>query len=79
VPDRSVADIPDGSSRLFVVTGAYAANMPDVRGGEYSGPHLPGELWGHPTRVGSSRLSKDVGTAAALSELATTLTCVALP
>jgi NAD(P)-dependent dehydrogenase (short-subunit alcohol dehydrogenase family) len=37
----------------------YAATMPDVRGGEYWGPDGPAELVGHPTRVGSSRLSKD--------------------
>jgi NAD(P)-dependent dehydrogenase (short-subunit alcohol dehydrogenase family) len=54
----------------------YAATMPDVRGGEYYGPSGIAELAGHPTRVGSSRSSKDTGTAGALWSLAEELTGV---
>jgi NAD(P)-dependent dehydrogenase (short-subunit alcohol dehydrogenase family) len=54
----------------------YAATMPDVKGGEYYGPGGVAELAGHPTRVGSSRSSKDAGTAAALWSLAEELTGV---
>ena len=55
----------------------YAATMPDVRGGEYWGPDGLAELVGHPTRVGSSRSSKDAGTAARLWACAEELTGVA--
>ena len=44
----------------------YAATMPDVLGGDYWGPDGPLELVGHPTRVGSSRSSKDGRTAVRL-------------
>jgi NAD(P)-dependent dehydrogenase (short-subunit alcohol dehydrogenase family) len=55
----------------------YAATMPDVSGGDYYGPDGLGELRGHPTRVGSSRASRDETVAAKLWELATELTGVA--
>jgi NAD(P)-dependent dehydrogenase (short-subunit alcohol dehydrogenase family) len=55
----------------------YAATMPDVRGGEYWGPDGPGELVGHPTRVGSSRSSRDGRTAVRLWGRAEELTGVA--
>jgi NAD(P)-dependent dehydrogenase (short-subunit alcohol dehydrogenase family) len=55
----------------------YAATMADVRGGEYWGPDGLGELRGHPTRVGSSRSSRDVRTAALLWTRAEELTGVA--
>lgn len=55
----------------------YAATMPDVRGGEYYGPSGLGELRGYPTRVGSSRASRDAAKAAALWECAGKLTGVA--
>jgi NAD(P)-dependent dehydrogenase (short-subunit alcohol dehydrogenase family) len=52
----------------------YAATMPDVRGGEFWGPDGPGELVGYPTRVGSSRSSRDGRTAVRLWERAEELT-----
>jgi NAD(P)-dependent dehydrogenase (short-subunit alcohol dehydrogenase family) len=52
----------------------YAAAMPDVRGGEFWGPDGPGELVGYPTRVGSSRSSRDGRTAVRLWERAEELT-----
>jgi len=52
----------------------YAATMPDVRGGEYWGPDGPAELVGHPTRVGSSRSSRDGRMAARLWACAEELT-----
>jgi NAD(P)-dependent dehydrogenase (short-subunit alcohol dehydrogenase family) len=55
----------------------YAATMADVRGGEYWGPDGLGELRGHPTRVGSSRSSRDGRTAALLWTRAEELTGVA--
>ena len=54
----------------------YAATMPDVRGGDYWGPDGLAELVGHPTRVGSSRLSKDGRTAVRLWGRAEELTGV---
>jgi NAD(P)-dependent dehydrogenase (short-subunit alcohol dehydrogenase family) len=54
----------------------YAATMPDVRGGEYWGPDGLAELVGHPTRVGSSRSSKDGRTAVRLWARAEELTGV---
>jgi NAD(P)-dependent dehydrogenase (short-subunit alcohol dehydrogenase family) len=54
----------------------YAATMPDVRGGEYWGPDGWLELAGQPTRVGSSRSSRDGRTGARLWELAEELTGV---
>lgn len=57
----------------------YAATMPDVRGGEYWGPDGPGEMVGHPTRVGSSRPSRDTATAGRLWALAEELTGVSFP
>jgi NAD(P)-dependent dehydrogenase (short-subunit alcohol dehydrogenase family) len=56
----------------------YAATMPDVRGGDYWGPDGIAELIGQPTRVGSSRSSRDVGTAAQLWARAEELTGLAL-
>ena len=56
----------------------YAATMPDVHGGEYWGPDGPAELVGHPTRVGSSRSSKDGRTAMLLWKRAEELTGVGL-
>ena len=52
----------------------YAATMPDARGGEYWGPNGPGELVGYPTRVGSSKPSRDGRTAARLWARAEELT-----
>jgi NAD(P)-dependent dehydrogenase (short-subunit alcohol dehydrogenase family) len=57
----------------------YAATMPDVVGGAYYGPDGLGELRGHPTRVGSSRRSRDIATAAGLWERAEALTGLTLP
>ena len=55
----------------------YAATMPDVRGGEYFGPSGLIQLRGYPTRVGSSRRSRDTDTAMRLWEAARALTGVA--
>jgi NAD(P)-dependent dehydrogenase (short-subunit alcohol dehydrogenase family) len=57
----------------------YAATMPDVSGGDYFGPDGVTELRGHPTRVRSSRRSRDSETAARLWARAETLTGVAFP
>jgi NAD(P)-dependent dehydrogenase (short-subunit alcohol dehydrogenase family) len=54
----------------------YAATMPDVLGGGYWGPAGLAELTGHPTRVSSSRSSRNTGTAARLWTLAEELTGV---
>lgn len=37
----------------------YAASMPEVRGGEYFGPHALGQSRGYPKRVGSNRASRN--------------------
>jgi NAD(P)-dependent dehydrogenase (short-subunit alcohol dehydrogenase family) len=55
----------------------YAATMPDVRGGDYWGPDGLVELVGSPTRVSSSRRSKDGRTAIRLWNRAEELTGVA--
>jgi NAD(P)-dependent dehydrogenase (short-subunit alcohol dehydrogenase family) len=57
----------------------YAATMPDVAGGSYYGPDGLNELWGYPTRVGSSKASRDVETAGRLWTCAENLTGVEFP
>jgi NAD(P)-dependent dehydrogenase (short-subunit alcohol dehydrogenase family) len=57
----------------------YAATAADVAGGGYYGPDGLAELRGYPTRVGSSKLSKDTATAARLWERAEALTGVTFP
>jgi NAD(P)-dependent dehydrogenase (short-subunit alcohol dehydrogenase family) len=57
----------------------YAATMADVSGGGYYGPDGMGEVRGHPTRVRSSRASRDTGTAGRLWERAEGLTGVSFP
>ncbi len=57
----------------------YAATMPDVSAGDYYGPDGLVELRGHPTRVRSSRSSKDAGEAARLWDRAEALTGVSFP
>lgn len=52
----------------------YAATMPDVRGGEYWGPDGPGEVRGHPRRVGASQAATDEAAAARLWDLSQELT-----
>ena len=52
----------------------YAATMPDVRGGEYWGPDGPGEVRGHPKRVGATRSATDEAAAARLWDLSQELT-----
>ena len=52
----------------------YAATMPDVRGGEYWGPDGPGEVRGHPKRVGATRSATDEASAARLWDLSQELT-----
>jgi NAD(P)-dependent dehydrogenase (short-subunit alcohol dehydrogenase family) len=52
----------------------YAATMPDVTSGDFYGPRGPGEMWGSPRRVGSSRASKNEAVAAKLWALAAELT-----
>ncbi len=54
----------------------YAATMPDVQGGEYFGPDGPGELRGHPTRVGRSAAARDHALARGLWERSEQLTGV---
>jgi NAD(P)-dependent dehydrogenase (short-subunit alcohol dehydrogenase family) len=57
----------------------YASTAADVAGGGYYGPDGLAELRGYPTRVGSSKLSKDTATAARLWERAEALTWVTFP
>jgi NAD(P)-dependent dehydrogenase (short-subunit alcohol dehydrogenase family) len=57
----------------------YAATMPDVEGGDYWGPSGPGELRGHPKRVGMARAAKDATTATRLWSEAEALTGVSFP
>lgn len=52
----------------------YAATMPDVRGGEYWGPDGPGEVRGHPKRVGASKAATDEAAATRLWDLSQELT-----
>ena len=47
------------SASMGALPTLYAATEPDLEGGSYIGPGMPGELWGHPTRVGSSARSRD--------------------
>jgi len=54
----------------------YAAAAKDVRSGDYYGAGGPGELWGHPKRVGSSRRSRDLEVAARLWQVSGDLTGV---
>ncbi|MGZ6791420.1 MAG: hypothetical protein ACXVFV_00585, partial [Mycobacteriales bacterium] len=53
----------------------YAATAPDVRSGEYFGPHLL-ELRGHPVRVGRSRQARSEADARRLWEVSEELTGV---
>jgi hypothetical protein len=55
----------------------YAAVGADVRGGDYYGPDGFQELAGHPTRVESTRRSRDEEIAAGLWEVSEELTGVA--
>jgi NAD(P)-dependent dehydrogenase (short-subunit alcohol dehydrogenase family) len=68
--NRLIAQSPERGALPTV----YAATMPDARGGEYWGPDGLAELVGHPTRVGSSRSSKNAVTAARLWDRAEALT-----
>jgi NAD(P)-dependent dehydrogenase (short-subunit alcohol dehydrogenase family) len=54
-----------------------AATMPDVAGGEYWGPDGPGEVRGHPKRVGASGRATDEADAARLWAVSEELTGVA--
>ncbi|MDP9397956.1 MAG: oxidoreductase [Actinomycetota bacterium] len=54
----------------------YAATMPDVVGGEYFGPDGPGEMRGHPRRVGTSPTARDPALAARLWDESERLTGV---
>jgi NAD(P)-dependent dehydrogenase (short-subunit alcohol dehydrogenase family) len=51
-----------------------AATDPDVRGGDYYGPHGFQEMRGHPVRVGTTEAAKSVEDAARLWELSEELT-----
>ncbi|MDP9436536.1 MAG: oxidoreductase, partial [Actinomycetota bacterium] len=54
----------------------YAATMPDVRPGDYWGPRGPGELRGHPVRVGRSAAAQDDAVAHLLFDRSEDLTGV---
>jgi NAD(P)-dependent dehydrogenase (short-subunit alcohol dehydrogenase family) len=54
----------------------YAATVPDLAGGSYIGPDWPGEMRGHPHRVGSSRASKNRDVQRRLFDLSEELTGV---
>jgi NAD(P)-dependent dehydrogenase (short-subunit alcohol dehydrogenase family) len=64
------------SSAMGALPTLYAVAAPGVRGGDYFGPDGPGEMWGHPRRVGSSRRSRDLETASRLWEVSEKLTGV---
>lgn len=72
--NRLIAQSPERGALPIL----YAATMPDVRGGEYWGPDGLLELAGQPTRVGSSRSSRDGRTAVRLWGRAEELTGTAL-
>jgi len=57
----------------------YAATMPDVGPDDYFGPDGPGELRGHPTRVGRSRAASDLAAGARLWRRSEELTGVSYP
>lgn len=54
----------------------YAATKPDLEGGSYIGPGMPGELWGHPHRVSSTPRSRNRHMQRELWTLSETLTDV---
>ncbi|MGE0788410.1 MAG: oxidoreductase [Sandaracinaceae bacterium] len=55
----------------------YAATASDVKPDDYFGPHLPGEMWGWPKRVGRSGRARDAEVARKLWERSEEATGVA--
>lgn len=47
------------SAEMGALPTLYAATVPELAGGSYIGPGMPGELWGYPHPVGSSARSRD--------------------
>ena len=54
----------------------YAATMPDVQGGDYYGPHGPGEMRGYPKKVQPNGRAKNERDAARLWVLSEQMTGV---
>jgi len=80
----SMLDTPTVLANRFVAQSAYkgalptlyAATVPELAGGSYIGPDNPGELWGHPRRVGCSAAARDTGRQRELWDLSVGLTGV---
>ena len=64
------------SAAMGALPTEYAAASPAVGGGDYIGPDGMGELWGHPTKVGSSAAANDAASAKKLWEISEQLTGV---
>lgn len=73
---RPVGDLLLQNSAMGALPTLRAATDPAVRGGEYYGPGGPGELRGHPVRVGASRAARDQAVAARLWSVSEALTHV---
>lgn len=77
---QSVAAVlPFQSAEMGALPTLRAATDPQARGGEYYGPGGPGELRGHPRRVGSSARSRDGAAARRLWDESLRLTGVSYP
>lgn len=64
------------SAAMGSLPSLYAATSPDAVGGAYYGPRGLFQQWGYPTRVGSSRRSRDEAVAARLWAVSEDLTGV---
>jgi NAD(P)-dependent dehydrogenase (short-subunit alcohol dehydrogenase family) len=64
------------SAALGALPTLYAATAPDVRGGDYIGPHGLAQNWGYPKKVQSNRRSHDTAAATRLWEISEQLTGV---
>lgn len=81
---ESILDVPTSVANRFIAQSAYkgalptlyAATTPDLPGGSYIGPDQPGELWGHPRRVGCSTAAHNRETQRELWNLSAELTGV---
>ncbi len=64
------------SARAGALPTVYAALAPDVESGDYIGPDGPGEMWGAPTKVGTSARARSEIDARRLWEVSERLTGV---
>jgi NAD(P)-dependent dehydrogenase (short-subunit alcohol dehydrogenase family) len=72
VANRLVAQ----SAEAGALPALYAATVPGLPNGTYYGPGGPGEVWGPPRRVGTSRAARDARAGARLWDQASELTGV---